>query len=121
MRRLAAPGVEVGRAAELDLPHAGGQVVRARSTLLERAPAPRVLTVLARGTPLAPIDALARRAGLSPREAAAAALAARGLSNREIARRLGISPATVNVHLGRVLRKAGLPGRLALARLLAGG
>ncbi|MCW8139468.1 MAG: helix-turn-helix transcriptional regulator, partial [Planctomycetota bacterium] len=58
---------------------------------------------------------------LTPREAAVARLAARGDTNREIGERLSISPATVNVHLGRVLRKAGLGGRLELVRLVARG
>lgn len=119
--RLAAPGVEVGRAAERDVSDEGGQVVRARSTLLARAPAARVLTVLERRPAPSPLDALARRAGLTPREAAVARLAARGDTNREIAERLSISPATVNVHLRRVFRKAGLGGRLELVRLVARG
>ena len=40
-------------------------------------------------------------------------LLADGLSDREIAARLGISPKTVEKHVGAVLRKTGTPSRTA--------
>jgi DNA-binding CsgD family transcriptional regulator len=52
--------------------------------------------------------------GLSRREAEVADLMARGLSTREIASALGISPNTVKIHTGRVLRKTGARNRRAL-------
>lgn len=56
------------------------------------------------------------RAGVSAREQEVACLAADGLTNREIAAQLAISPATVSVHMTRVFRKLDVAGRTALAR-----
>ena len=83
------------------------------------------------------IDALERRIGeavpwfrpgdlpahrhpqLTPREREAAALASEGLSNREIAERLGCSARTVESHLGQARAKLGASSRRDLAELLA--
>lgn len=48
---------------------------------------------------------------LSPRESEVAALAADGLSNREIAERLFLSPWTVKQHVSSTLRKLGMASR----------
>lgn len=61
------------------------------------------------------LHALAR-AGVSAREQEVGCLAAEGLTNREIGAHLGISPATVSVHLTRVFRKLDVAGRTALTR-----
>lgn len=53
--------------------------------------------------------------GLSPREAEALAWAARGLSNKEIGARLGVSPVTVKNHLLRAYDKTGVRTRAAAA------
>lgn len=53
--------------------------------------------------------------GLTPRENQIAALVSEGLSNKQIARRLGITLATVKDHLHRLLGKTQLPNRAALA------
>ncbi|MGW8765192.1 LuxR C-terminal-related transcriptional regulator [Streptomyces sp. NPDC055815] len=53
---------------------------------------------------------------LSPREEEVAALAGTGLSNREIAATLHLSPRTVEQHVARALRKLGVPSRLDLRR-----
>ena len=50
---------------------------------------------------------------LTARESEVAALLARGLSDREIARALVISPKTVEKHVGAVLRKTGTASRTA--------
>ena len=77
------------------------------------------------------IDALAQRAGLEPeaepraedttgltrRERDVLRLLARGLSNRQIASELFISPATVGVHVSRVLGKLGASSRTGAAAL----
>ena len=49
----------------------------------------------------------------SPRERQAAALLARGLSDRSVAKELGISQKTVEKHVGAVLRKTGTASRTA--------
>lgn len=54
----------------------------------------------------------ARVAELSVREREVTALLARGLSNREVGKTLGISPRTVEVHKARLMRKLGA-GNLA--------
>jgi DNA-binding CsgD family transcriptional regulator len=45
---------------------------------------------------------------LSPREDEVAMLVARGLSNKEIARELGISAATAKLHTYRIIKKLGV-------------
>ncbi len=59
-------------------------------------------------------------AGLTGREREVARLAATGLSSREIAAELSVSPRTVDTHLSRVYRKLGLASRAALASHVAG-
>jgi DNA-binding CsgD family transcriptional regulator len=55
---------------------------------------------------------------LSPREAAVAGLAAKGLADKEIARRLNVSFATVRAHLDNAFAKLGARNRTQLASLL---
>jgi ATP/maltotriose-dependent transcriptional regulator MalT len=62
-----------------------------------------------------PEPAPVRASPLTPREREIAALVARGLSNRAIARELVISEATVERHLGNVFGKLGLASRAQLA------
>jgi DNA-binding CsgD family transcriptional regulator len=54
---------------------------------------------------------------LSPREAAVARCVARGLTDKEIARELGIALPSVRTYLQRVFEKVGVHRRAALARL----
>ena len=51
---------------------------------------------------------------LTTRELEVLRLLVGGLSNKEIAERLDIEPATVKAHLGRLMRKAGVTNRIAL-------
>jgi len=53
--------------------------------------------------------------GLSPRETEVLAVLAEGRSNREIAQRLFISERTVAVHVGNILAKLGVAGRVEAA------
>lgn len=53
---------------------------------------------------------------LSPREQEVVRLVRTGLTNREVAEALFLSPRTVEAHVARALRKLGLPSRLALRR-----
>jgi DNA-binding CsgD family transcriptional regulator len=73
----------------------------------------------------AELSALGLRAGpadsLTPSEERVARLAASGLTNRQIATALQISPKTVDSHLGRVYRKLGIRSRAELGALMAGG
>lgn len=52
--------------------------------------------------------------GLSDREREIVRYSANGLSNKEIAQQLGISPATVKAHLTRIFQKVGVRGRAQL-------
>jgi len=56
--------------------------------------------------------------GLSSREREAAVLISRGMSNKEIAAELGISPATVRTHIYNLYQKAGARSRVELLNKL---
>jgi DNA-binding NarL/FixJ family response regulator len=56
-----------------------------------------------------------RRDALSERESEVLRLVARGLSNKQIARELGVSLSTVKCHVGSLLAKLSLPTRTQLA------
>jgi len=58
---------------------------------------------------------------LTPRQAEIALLLAKGASNREVARRLYISPHTVRTHAEQIFRKLGIHSRKALALELHSG
>ncbi len=58
---------------------------------------------------------------LTPQELHIAALAAEGLSNKEIGARLYLSHRTVGYHLHRIFAKTGLTARSGLRALLADG
>ncbi|MFE6933905.1 LuxR C-terminal-related transcriptional regulator [Streptomyces sp. NPDC057699] len=58
---------------------------------------------------------------LSPREAEVAQLAVCGLTNREVAATLHLSPRTVEQHIARAMRKTGALSRRDLAHRLGGG
>jgi len=58
-----------------------------------------------------------RWSDLTERELAVASLVGRGLTNQQIARRLTISPHTVNFHLRQVFRKLNIHSRVDLAVL----
>lgn len=59
-------------------------------------------------------------AGLTPREREIATLAGRGLTARAMAEHLGISPATVQLHISRIKGKLGVRHKSELVDLLAG-
>ena len=51
---------------------------------------------------------------LSPRELEVALLAACGLSNKKVARQLGVAEQTIKQHMHRILHKLGVPSRYNL-------
>jgi two-component system nitrate/nitrite response regulator NarL len=57
---------------------------------------------------------------LSPREREILSLIAKGASNKEVARDLGIAEATVKIHVQHILRKLNLNSRVQAAVYLAG-
>lgn len=56
---------------------------------------------------------------LTPQEHHAAKLACRGLTNAEIARRMGVAVSTVKGHISRAIGKTGASGRADLAQYIA--
>ena len=58
---------------------------------------------------------------LIPAEQIYAPQAAEGLTNREIAHALYVTPKTIETHLANVYRKLGVTGKGELADVLAGG
>lgn len=67
-----------------------------------------------------PVVAGGALAGLGPRQREVVLLAAKGLSNQEVAERLGISTRTVENHLHRAYAELGVDGRRGLADLVTG-
>lgn len=63
------------------------------------------LTPRRRREPFVRNEAALRALGISPREHEILELLARGISNREMAERLGISPNTVKTHVARLYEK----------------
>jgi len=57
-----------------------------------------------------------KRNRLTPRQRQIALLASRGLSNKDIALQLGVSPGTVSLHLHIVYQKLQIKGRQVLKR-----
>jgi DNA-binding CsgD family transcriptional regulator len=56
---------------------------------------------------------------LTPHELQIAVLVAQGMTNREAAAALFLSPKTIEYHLGQIYRKLDVRGRSQLARLMA--
>ena len=79
---------------------------RARSELLATGARPRS-------------SAIGGVAALTPSERRVADLAASGLSNRDIAQELFVTPKTVEVHLSNAYRKLDIAGRRELADVLS--
>ena len=67
---------------------------------------------------LARVRRAAAASGLTATEERVAQLAADGLTNREIAERVFVSPKTVEANLGRAYRKLGISSRAQLGRAL---
>ncbi len=76
----------------------------------------RLITQLTNGE-----DARSRLAGLTEREHEVMTLAVAGAPNKEIARRLGISHRTVEIHKSKIMHKTGATNLLELARIASEG
>jgi len=59
-----------------------------------------------------------RDLALTPSERRVAELAASGMTNRDVAAALFISPKTVDANLGRIYRKLGIKTRAELGRII---
>lgn len=57
--------------------------------------------------------------GLTPREYQVALLVSRGLSNKEVARELGVSDGTVKLHVHNIFQKVGARNRYGLIQRMA--
>ena len=66
---------------------------------------------------MARADASGQR--LSPREREVVACLAQGMSSKQIARMMNLSPRTVDMHRGRLLRKLGVHSTAQLLALVA--
>lgn len=84
-----------------------------RSEILESQ---RLVTQLENGQ-----DAKSKLADLTEREREVMALAVAGSPNKEIARRLGISHRTVEIHKSKIMHKTGASNLLDLARIASEG
>jgi DNA-binding CsgD family transcriptional regulator len=85
-----------------------------QASLLGHGPKARVALVIQRDPYPTPPSLIAARYGLTPREQEVVHLALAGLSNKRIARQLGVSPYTVNDHLKSIFEKTGARGRYQL-------
>ncbi|WP_277441398.1 response regulator transcription factor [Streptomyces sp. SPB162] len=103
--RAGASGFLLKRAGADQLVEAVRLVARGDSLLFPAA----VRTLATRYAPVDPSRAL--RARLTEREAEVLHLMATGLSNAEIAERLGLGPETVKTHVARILAKLGARDR----------
>lgn len=89
--------------------------------LIERIEAALVRARADRESEAARQEARARLAALTEREQEILALAVAGCTNKDIARRLGISFRTVEVHRSHILLKTGAATLIELAQLVAAG
>ena len=88
-------------------------------TLLERVRLALKLDEYRRTTQARTYDILKRHAQLSPREREVMALAVSGLTSKEIAKQLGISPRTVEVHRTHIMHKMGAANMAELVNMAA--
>lgn len=88
-------------------------------TVIAVMSAVRSLASDAETRPVSVSDDVAARYALTVREREMVALVARGLTNKEIAYELGISPATVRTHVYNLFQKTGVQSRIGLINKIA--
>jgi DNA-binding CsgD family transcriptional regulator len=104
--------------ARISLPAAATAVLAAAAARDSAEPAPVVALRVVRQAPADDRQSVAATAasfGLSARERGVLAEIVAGRTNREIGERLFISEKTVGVHVGRILAKLGVGGRVEAA------
>jgi len=94
------------------------RTVAAGNAMLAPTVTRRLISSFASRRPADPDQALARLAMLTSREQEVIQAVARGLSNAEVGRALGMSEATVKAHVSRSLAKLGLTNRVQAAILV---
>ncbi|MET9401781.1 helix-turn-helix transcriptional regulator [Kitasatospora sp. NPDC002965] len=117
--RTHATSANAGAHAWTRLRRPNGQWLTVRASLLDQCPRGSVALVAQPASPVdvIPLSLLAHR--FSPREQEVVLQAVRGLSTRDIAHRLFLSPATVQDHLKSAFTKTGVRSRRELVALLA--
>lgn len=113
-RRLLEAGAcgYIGKACDAaELLHAVREVARGRKYLASAIAQGMALSAV-QGSEASPFDTL------TPREMEVALLLNQGLRQEAIARRLSLSPKTVNTHKSRLFGKLGISDNIALARLV---
>jgi DNA-binding CsgD family transcriptional regulator len=95
-----------------------GRWLELRASRIDATPADVAVTLHAANTRCL-VPTASARWGLTAREAAVLSKVVEGRGAKQIARTLGISPATVNTHLKAMYRKAGVAGRQELLANLA--
>jgi DNA-binding CsgD family transcriptional regulator len=118
--RATAPA-DADLAAHALLPTLTGSWAVVEGAPLHGAPSDRVAVTIRAAAPTEVALRLARIYQLTARESQLATLAAGGLSTREIAHRLYLSPYTVKDHFKAIFAKTGVHSRRELAVMLAGG
>jgi DNA-binding CsgD family transcriptional regulator/tetratricopeptide (TPR) repeat protein len=110
---------DLAERARIPLPADAGAVLAAASATLATTEELPVPSLAGRGRPAAAVPSADRQTavsfGLSPREQGVLAEIVAGRTNREIGRRLFISDKTVGVHVGNILAKLGVGGRVEAA------
>jgi len=97
------------------------EAVRAAASgeaMLDPAVTRRLIDAYVKQPPVAARTANDRLSALTPRERDVAAEAARGASNAQIARALGLTETSVKAHISRILAKLGLDNRVQIALLV---
>ena len=96
-----------------------GDQHRPRCSICRWARTPMSPDAIASSRPVACTRSVARgtTSNLTPQEEAVSTLVAQGLSNREVAAELYVSPKTVQYHLTRIYAKLGVRSRSELAAL----
>ncbi|MEU5400817.1 helix-turn-helix transcriptional regulator [Streptomyces sp. NPDC005963] len=117
--RAHATSAKAGSHAWTRLRRPNGQWLSVHASLLDECPRGSVALVAQPASPVEviPLSLLAHR--FSPREQEVVLQAVRGLSTRDIAQRLFLSPATVQDHLKSAFTKTGVRSRRELVALLA--